>query len=163
MGVSALKRRLVASAAAVVAVLGTTLLGVSPAQAVTTTAAMTASSAAPSAVAASVTPDFTCPAPAVCVFDGANGTGVHGVIPTSDNLHWVNMTAKTGISLPWASFHDDSGSSVVFGDAQTGKTSQCFLPGSEFNVPTSIGADRYVWIEFGNTDCTGTVGPLPSS
>ena len=160
MGVSALKRRIVASIVGVVAVMGTTLLGVAPAQAATTVP-LAATSNAPSAVAASVTPDFACPTPAVCVFDGQNGTGAHGTIPTSDNGRWVNMTQLTGIALPWQSFHDRSGSSVVFGDAQTGQRSPCFTPGSEFNVPSSIGEDRYVWIEFGNTGCTGTVGPLP--
>jgi hypothetical protein len=153
MGVSVPKRRIVALGAAVVAVLGITLLGMAPAQA-GTNVAMAARSAA-----TSVTPDFTCHTKSVCVFDGPNGTGVHGTFPTSDSEHWINMTQKTAITLPWASFHDNSGSSVVFGDKQTG-AKQCFLPGSKFNVTNFVGRDRYIWIEFGNTDCTGHVDPL---
>jgi hypothetical protein len=101
-----------------------------------------------------------CPSPAVCVFQNTGLTGTVLVVSTAVNSTWINLTAN-GLSLPWGSFNDNSGSSVVFGDAQTG-VETCYPAGTRNgNPPSSVRSDRYMWIEFGVTDCTGRTGPLP--
>src|SRR5262249_11469249 len=84
-------------------------------------------------------PRFMCDsfAPAVCVFQHANFSG-NPAIPFQTSVYseeWVNLTAN-GLSLPWGSFNNDSGSSVVFGDAQTG-SEECFLPGTRISEPAN--------------------------
>jgi hypothetical protein len=108
-------------------------------------------------------PRFLCDdfAPAVCVFQGSNWSGTADAFPTgADSEQWINLTSGTALSLPWGSFNDDSGSSVVFGDAQTGNE-VCFLPHTRISEPANVIHYRYMWIEFGNTHCSGSVGPLP--
>jgi Peptidase inhibitor family I36 len=113
-----------------------------------------------SATALSVSPDFTCPSAVVCIFKQTNFAGAVLNIPTSNNSHWFNLTNGTGFTLPFGSFNDNSGSSIVLGNASTGAT-KCFLPHTRINAPDSVRRDRYIWIEFGVTDCSGRLGPLP--
>jgi hypothetical protein len=130
--------------------------------------AATVSSARPRATVSTAvarthaSPDFTCPSASVCVFQDNNWSGAVFIIPTANGGEtWVDLTTGGALALPWRSFHDNSGSSVTFGDAQTGLET-CFLPGTKLDkLGTSFGNYRYMWIEFGNTGCTGQVGPLP--
>ena len=126
-------------------------LGVSAAAAQTTTAS----------------PRFLCDnyAPALCIFQGSQWSGTAEYLPTTlYGDRWVSVTnpsgnGPSGITLPWGSFNDDSGSSVAFGDAQTGQI-MCYTPGTRLSEPP-VKSYRYVWIEFGNTDCSGALGTLP--
>ena len=123
---------------------------------------------AATAQAAPASPRFQCDnfAPALCIFQGSQWSGT--AIELSTQLYgnrWVSITnpsgnGPSGITLPWGSFNDDSGSSVAFGDAQTGQI-MCYKPGTRLSEP-QVRSYRYVWIEFGNTDCTGVLGTLPS-
>jgi len=98
-------------------------------------------------------------APRVCVYQDTNYSGLEvNFIPSQDGGHWISLTAA-GLSLPWSSFHNDSQSSVVFGDAQTGAW-KCF-PANTGRASVSIGSYRYMWIEYGIPDCSGSFGPLP--
>lgn len=126
-----------------------------------------ASTTAPTtAVKASAAPDFTCPSKSVCIFQDNNWSGLAESFPTvNDSEQWINLVSPfgvpSGLTLPWHSFNNNSGSSVVFGDAQTGQET-CYLPHARISgLGSSVGNDRYMWIEFGNTTCTGVVGPLP--
>jgi hypothetical protein len=134
--------------------------------------AATASSSHPSATApatvvqATVGPDFTCPSRSVCIFQDNDWSGLVEAFPTvNDSEQWINLVrpfgVPSGLTLPWHSFNNNSGSSVVFGDAQTGQET-CYLPHARISgLGSSVGNDRYMWIEFGNTTCSGVVGPLP--
>jgi hypothetical protein len=138
------------------------LTGSGASAAVTSAHARTAAPAI--AAATSADPDFTCPDSSVCVFQdlGWSGNPV-GVFPTAAySEQWTNLVSSAGLALPWGSFNNNSGSSVVFGDAQT-KTVACYLPHARISEPPVVTHYRYMWIEFGNTTCTGYVGPLPNS
>ncbi|HEY3902912.1 MAG TPA: hypothetical protein VGM14_03250 [Streptosporangiaceae bacterium] len=123
--------------------------------------------AAPAAQAATAGPRFSCDNyyPALCIFQGSQWSGT--AIALSTTLYgdsWVSITnpsgnGPSGITLPWGSFNDDSGSSVAFGDAQTGQI-MCYTPGTRLSEP-QVRSYRWVWIEFGNTNCTGSLGTLP--
>jgi hypothetical protein len=123
------------------------------------------SAAASTMVKASASQDSS--TPQVCVFQDNEEGGNFACFPTATwSGRWVNLVTPapgepSGLTLPWGSFIDDSGSSVVFGDAQTGQT-ECFAEDSVgIGLKSTIGNDRYMWIEFGNTSCTGKVGKLP--
>lgn len=138
--------------------------GMVPAQAQTGKYLSRHSAAGTSVTQAAAGPDFTCPSPAVCVFQNGNFTGNVAIFPTqSDSGVWINLTNPFGqggiLTLPWGSFNDNSGSSVAFGDAQTGQT-KCYPAHSRVAYP-SVTAYRYMWIEYGVTNCTGHLGPLP--
>lgn len=137
------------------------------AQAATVNSSHASPTAPTTLVKASVSLDFTCPGKTVCVFQDNNWTGVHESFPTADySEQWINLVSPppgvtSGLTLPWDSFHNNSGSSVVFYDAQTGQP-DCFFPNTKISgLGSSIGNDRYMWIEFGNTNCTGSIGPFP--
>src|SRR5579863_2558826 len=145
-------RTAVAIAATAIASLG---LAATTAQAATSNPH--ASHSAVKTVKLGASPRFSCDAnaPAVCVFQGANFSGNPAVpfSPSTFGETWTNLVTY-GFSLPWGSFYDDSGSSVVFGDGQTGIT-KCYVPGSRISEPEVVN-DRWMWIEFGNTECTGS-------
>lgn len=108
---------------------------------------------------AAVVLDCAALAPRVCVYQDTGYTGLEvNFIPSETGGHWISLTAA-GLSLPWGSFHNDSQSSVVFGDAQTGAWI-CF-PENTGRTSVSIGSYRYMWIEYGIPDCSGSVGSLP--
>lgn len=134
------------------------------AQAATVSSSQAGPTAPTTLVKASVSPDFTCPDKAVCVFQDNNWSGLVEVFQTvPDSEQWINLVSPfgvpSGLTLPWHSFNNNSGSSVVFGDAQTGLET-CYLPHARISG-ASVGIDRYMWIEFGNTTCSGVVGELP--
>jgi hypothetical protein len=120
---------------------------------------------APKATKFYTSPDFHCLTASACVFQGRNWTGFAEGFPTaSDSEQWIDLTnpfggGPSGLKLPWGSFNDNSGSSVAFGDDQTNHT-KCYPPHSRISEP-SVTHYRYLWIEFGNTNCTGHLGPLP--
>jgi hypothetical protein len=108
------------------------------------------------------TPAFTCQQSQVCMFQDTGLTGAaHATETLPASGFWLEVHANTGLTIPWGSFNDDSGSSVVFGDAQTG-FEQCFKARSRISDPSAqVRASGFMWIEFGNTGCTGAVGALP--
>jgi hypothetical protein len=102
-------------------------------------------------------------APILCVYqlNNINDNGNVVVFFPShpvDQDNWMSLTAA-GLTLPWGSFVDASGSSVAFGDASTGKT-KCYPAESEVANPVVVHY-RYMWIEYGVKNCTGTLGRLP--
>lgn len=114
--------------------------------------------------------DPTCNSPGVCFFDGANFTGPHtGYVPSLEPDQWLSLT-QDGLTLPWGSLHNNSGSSVVVEDAQDGH-SHCFPPNGKWteteidnNISpffSGIRSFRYVYIEYGNTLCSGSFPPPP--
>jgi hypothetical protein len=131
-----------------------------------TSAAGSTTATSPTVTSSTATPDFTCADRTVCVWQDANfsGPGIVESFPTADDSEqWINLVSPGGVplgmELPWGSFNNNSGSSVVFGDAQS-DTGTCYLPDTRISEP-SVVHDRYMWIEFGNTGCNGSVGSLP--
>lgn len=147
-----MNHRFFARTAIAIAATALTSLGVSAAAAQTTTAA---------------SPRFQCENnyPALCIFQGSQWSGTAIALSTTlYSNHWVSITnpsgnGPSGITLPWGSFNDDSGSSVAFGDALTGQI-MCYKPGTRLSEP-QVRSYRWVWIEFGNTGCTAVLGTLP--
>lgn len=112
------------------------------------------------AAQASTTSGFHCLSPTVCVFQAANWSGTVATFPTHTYPdQWVSITAGYNVTLPWGSFYDNSGSSVAFGDAETQQT-YCYKPGSRINEPPQTNY-RYIWIEYGNTNCSQTLPVVP--
>jgi hypothetical protein len=98
--------------------------------------------------------------PDVCIYQGNYYTGNADIIPTSQHGYWISITSSGIISLPWHSFHDFSGSSVVFGDAQSG-AEVCYFAGGSLPGVGPVGYYRYVDIEYGDPMCNGSPPPLP--
>lgn len=100
------------------------------------------------------------PSPIVCVYQLNDYRDIGAVFsPATNGGQWISLTTYD-LTLPWGSFADDSGSSVAFGDAST-KQTKCYDAGSDVANPEVVHY-RYIWIEYGDTDCNGTLGPLPS-
>jgi hypothetical protein len=113
------------------------------------------------ALASPQAPD-TCSALNLCVWNRTDFRGKEVSYPTSTHKadKWYSLTAG-GNSLPWGSFRDNSNSSVAFGDATTGKT-RCYVAGDVVPYPASaVRSYRYFHIEYGISNCTGTLPPLP--
>jgi hypothetical protein len=100
------------------------------------------------------------PSPRVCVFDGADYTGTKiWYVPATAGSGWLSMRAK-GLTIPWASLDNNSGSSIVFLNNST-HHAYCFGPSERrANAVDPIDAG-YIHIEFGVTDCSGILPPLP--
>jgi hypothetical protein len=99
---------------------------------------------------------FTCPSPAVCVFQGLNFTGYVATYPTfGASGGWLNLRNPGGLKVPWGSFNDNSGSRVQFWNKTLGAT-WCFpahtrLSGSGGpNGHTSAG---WMQIDYGVPNC----------
>jgi len=98
--------------------------------------------------------------PVVCIYPGGNYTGAFQAwFPDAAGGFWISLTNDSGMTLPWGSFHDFSGSSVAFGDVSTGQR-KCYVVESSAAYP-SVTSYRYMWIEYGVKNCTGTLGWLP--
>src|ERR1035437_2234341 len=132
--------------------------------------ARSAPASAPATAKPAVQPDFTCNTPGVCFFDGADFTGAAtNYIPSLEPDRWLSLT-QDGLTLPWGSLNNNSGSSVVVEDAQDGH-SHCFPPNGQWteaeidnNISpffSGIRSFRYVYIEYGNTLCSGSYPPPP--
>jgi hypothetical protein len=129
------------------------------AQAATTSGARGGGITHPAATSGA-TPNFTCPSHTLCIFQDAKWRGTVGEYQTSDWAGaWVSLTTTSSLTLPWKSFHNNSGSSVMFGDYQTG-AEECIRPDSKLSDPPEIHYG-YIWIEYGNTNCTGNVPQIP--
>ncbi len=158
-----MKSRFFARTATAVAATAIASLGVAATAAQAATASTPqASHSAVKTVKLGAKPRFLCDdfAPAVCVFQQGNFTGT--AVPFATSMwrdQWVTLTQQ-GFMLPWGSFNDDSGSSVVFGDAQTGNKI-CYPAHSRIPFPTTVIHYRFMWIEFGETNCGGSVPPVP--
>lgn len=158
-----MKRFSISSRAAILVAAALTSLGATAASAqATTTSGVQGGSITRPAATSGATPDFTCPGSTVCVFQEASWKGTAAEYPTSNwsaTGKWVgkfvSLTATSSLTLPWGSFNDNSGSSVVFGDKQTG-AKECYRPHSKFSDPpqTNYG---YIYVEYGNTTCSGEV------
>ena len=115
--------------------------------------------------AAPVSPDNSpppCESAALCIWQVNNFKGTEVTFPTADYRGTWYYLPDHGLTLPWGSFYDNSGSSVVFGDASTGLT-KCYDKAKyPDGVPNpSVNHYGYFHIEYGVTDCTGTVPKLP--
>ena len=99
----------------------------------------------------------------MCVFQDSDFTGnPYGWPTASYSGYWVNLTGTSSIALPWGSFNDNSGSSVAFGEASTGNT-KCYAAGSRISSPSPswVTSSRYMYIEYGVSDCTVSLPSLP--
>lgn len=156
-------RRLAVAIMASVAILLPLELGVMNAQAAPGRPAVSAPSA--KRPVPKVQPDFTCPNPGVCVFDGDSfNNDVVVIDPATEGGSWLSLTGL-GLTLPWGSFNNNSGSSVVFGDQA--QQIKCFGPGTRLDaaqidsIASWIRLARYVFVEFGNTTCSGSHPKVP--
>ena len=102
--------------------------------------------------------------PIICIYFAPNYTETSAGGPVDFRpgdpalAGWVNMR-NDNIVLPWGSFVNDSGSSVVFGNAST-NTTHCLPAHYENPNPTSVIHFAYLHVEFGVTNCTGTIPGL---
>jgi hypothetical protein len=115
---------------------------------------------------ATAAPDFTCPEPALCVFQGSNFDGnVTSFVPSLVGDQWLSLTAN-GLSLPWGSLNNNSGSCVLFGNASAPANQQLVpvLPftredGAQLSAFPYLQGGRWIYIEYGNPNCTKS--PIP--
>lgn len=157
-----MKRPLASLAAALflAASIATTAAAVGPsAQASVATRASVSAHAIP-ARPAGVTPDFTCPNPALCLFQENNWSGTPVVYtPSSQGGHWISIAGS--LIEPWGSFNDNSGSSVVF-DNTTSNQEFCFTAGSrheESQGTPNVWHAQWLWITYGIGDCSSIPPP----
>lgn len=117
---------------------------------------------AASAQAQPIQPDYTCPNPSVCVFQGTNFDGYHWSYDTHAYAdEWISLAAPPGdFNLPWGSVHNNSNSSVRFED--TSGNYICVFPNTKLAPPLLKNAARnyrYMYIEYGNTNCSANPPP----
>lgn len=108
-------------------------------------------------------PDFTCGSPSVCVFDGSNFNGNEtSFVPSLVGDQWLSLTMN-GITLPWGSFNNNSGSCVIFYNASAAEAfyaeAHVRLDAAQLSAATLAG--RYIYIEYGYPDCGDANVPSP--
>jgi hypothetical protein len=112
---------------------------------------------------------FTCNEPSVCVFQGGNFDGnAISFVPSLVGDQWISLTAS-GIYLPWGSYNNNSGSCVLFGNASAPANQQLVdgLPftkadSAQLSIYPYVQAGRYIYIEYGNKNCTKSpIPPIP--
>jgi hypothetical protein len=75
---------------------------------------------APVTAKSAAQPDFTCSSPGICVFQGPDFNGnPTDFVPSLEPDTWLSLT-QFGLTLPWGSVNNNSGSSIRFEDAQNG-------------------------------------------
>jgi hypothetical protein len=119
-----------------------------------------------------VQPDFTCTSPGICVYQGDNFNGAPtDFVPSLEPDRWLNLTTNGINTLPWGSFNNNSGSSLIIADGQT-QRAICILPAeppplklTRADIVADLGSailhDRYVFIEYGNATCSDKNVPPP--
>ena len=104
-----------------------------------------------------------CPSAHVCIFNGPNFTLFSIQQPTKSQCasqQWCPIRGG-GMDVPWGSWVNNSGSSLVFGNASTNQT-QCFGENlQDATPPASLRAYGYFHVEYGEHHCGGTIPPLP--
>lgn len=135
----------------------------------TTTAALVSLAAVLSPAEAVAAPEFTCGEPSLCVFQGSNFNGnVTSFTPSLVGDRWLSLTAN-GLSLPWGSYNNNSGSCVLFANASAPANQRLVdgLPftredGAALSIFPYLQGGRYIYIEYGNKNCTKSpIPPIP--
>ena len=144
--------RLLVVAFAILSVMGLTGMG---AQAMAATAVPPAAQAAtsPTVVHSAASPDFTCPSRTLCLFQDTGFSGSVCLFPMpGDGDIWFDLRTQCDFTIPWGSLNDNTGSRVIFEDAQTG-AEYCEPAGYRGTPSSTVRNTGYMYIQYGVTSC----------